>query len=218
MKLNAEFEIEVNEPYKHKESISTGIWGLFFYEAAVCCRLCEETCHYPGCTVAWKPEYCEVMKEGRCTVCSRKCLASAHVKEKWRYVNKIKKVKKTLTGVKEMYGKNKAASLKASAILDDLQKEIDNLEADKEKWIDMVVQHVETLSEIALKVDSVSTYVQLDYLTKKMKENGDTEKFQKLKEKTCQVNEAVRSGVKYAYDGMCKIFTKNKENKEGTNV
>ncbi|XP_039878533.1 uncharacterized protein LOC120727979 isoform X1 [Simochromis diagramma] len=218
MKLNAEFEIEVNEPYKHKESISTGMWGLFFYEAAVCCPLCEETCHYPGCTVAWKPAHCEVMKGGRCTVCSRKCLASAHVKEKWRYVNKIKKVKKTLTGVKEKYDKNKAASLKASAILDDLQKEIDNLEADKEKWIDMVVQHVETLSEIALKVDSVSTYVHLDYLTKKMKENGDTEKFQKLKEKICQVNEAVRSGVKYAYDGMCKIFAKNKENKEGTNV
>ncbi|XP_039863484.1 uncharacterized protein LOC120718831 [Simochromis diagramma] len=218
MKMNKEFEVEVNEPYKDKERINGGMWGLFFFEGAVCCTFCEENCHYPGCTMAWKPEHCEVIKDGRCTACTRKCLASAHIKEKYIYVTKTKKVQKTLTDVKEKYEKSKAASVDASSLLDDLQKEIENLEADKEKWIDMACQHVDRLNEIALKVDSVSTYVHLDFLIEKMKEKGDTEKLRTLKRQANLVNEIVRSGVKYAYAGLCKIFSKNNDNKVYTNV
>uniref|UniRef100_A0A3Q2E745 AAA+ ATPase domain-containing protein n=2 Tax=Cyprinodon variegatus TaxID=28743 RepID=A0A3Q2E745_CYPVA len=85
MKNNENFTIEVDEAYIDKEPISGGMRGLVFYEAAVCCTRCEENCHYPGCTMAWYPQHCEVMKEGRCTVCTRKCPASDHVKEKWKY-------------------------------------------------------------------------------------------------------------------------------------
>ncbi|XP_044029486.1 septin-2-like [Siniperca chuatsi] len=56
MKNNEKFTVEVEEVYKEKETIDGGMWGLLFYEGAVCCKVCEENCHYPGCTMAWSPE------------------------------------------------------------------------------------------------------------------------------------------------------------------
>ncbi|XP_025761601.1 golgin subfamily A member 6-like protein 22 [Oreochromis niloticus] len=82
MKRNEKFTVEVDKPYKVKDPIDGGMRLLFFYAAAVCCTACEENCHYPGCTMAWKPKHCEVMKRGLCTVCTNKCPASDHVKEK----------------------------------------------------------------------------------------------------------------------------------------
>uniref|UniRef100_A0A3Q0TET1 Septin-type G domain-containing protein n=1 Tax=Amphilophus citrinellus TaxID=61819 RepID=A0A3Q0TET1_AMPCI len=75
MKKNEEFTVEVDEVYKEKETIHGGMW-LFWYGGATCCTVCEENCHYPGCTLTWKPEDCEVMEDGRCTSCTRKCPAS----------------------------------------------------------------------------------------------------------------------------------------------
>ncbi|XP_028456703.1 uncharacterized protein LOC114570580 [Perca flavescens] len=59
MKNNEKFTIEVDEVYKDKERIDGGRWGLVFYKGAVCCTVCEENCHYPGCTLVWDPESCE---------------------------------------------------------------------------------------------------------------------------------------------------------------
>ncbi|XP_034534345.1 uncharacterized protein LOC117808793 [Notolabrus celidotus] len=122
MKSNEDFTVEVDEPYKVKESIKGGTWGLGFYEGAVCCKVCQENCHYPKCTVAWSPEGCEVMKKGNCTVCTKKCPASDHVKEQKKYVTKTKKVKKTLQELKEKYEKKKADCEKTRARLADLEK------------------------------------------------------------------------------------------------
>ncbi|XP_051234486.1 septin-2-like [Dicentrarchus labrax] len=102
-KKNEKFTVEVDEVYKVKEPIDGWWWGLMFYEAAVCCKVCEENCHYPGCTVAWSPGQCEVMKDGRCTVCTRKCPVSDHVKDRWIYVTKTRKVQQTQREVKEKY-------------------------------------------------------------------------------------------------------------------
>ncbi|XP_038160692.1 uncharacterized protein LOC119796268 [Cyprinodon tularosa] len=52
MKENENFTIEVDEVYKEKEPIHGGMWLLVFYEGAVTCSVCEENCHYPGCTIA----------------------------------------------------------------------------------------------------------------------------------------------------------------------
>ncbi|XP_065822004.1 uncharacterized protein [Labrus bergylta] len=103
MKSNENFTVDVDEPYKVKESISGGMWAWVFYEGAVSCNVCEENCHYPGCTVAWSPKGCEVMKKSHCTVCTGKCPVSDHVKEKWRYVTKTRKGTKTLQDVKKKF-------------------------------------------------------------------------------------------------------------------
>uniref|UniRef100_A0A3Q0SX87 Septin-type G domain-containing protein n=1 Tax=Amphilophus citrinellus TaxID=61819 RepID=A0A3Q0SX87_AMPCI len=181
MKKNQKFTVEVDEPYKAKEMIRGGMW-LFFYEGAVCCTVCEENCHYPGCTMAWYPKHCEVIKKGHCTVCTRKCPTSAHVKEKWRYENKTRKVKKTLEEIKEKYEKNKTDHEVTSSLLDNLEKEMKQLTEEKSQLLDESYQHVVRLEQIALKADSASTFVHLNFLIEKMKEEGDTEKLQKLEE------------------------------------
>ncbi|XP_038160637.1 uncharacterized protein LOC119796238 isoform X1 [Cyprinodon tularosa] len=198
MKKNEEFSIEVDGVYKKKKSIRGGMWLLVFYEGAVTCSVCEENCHYPGCTIAWSPELCEVMKDGRCTVCTNKCPASVHVKENWRYKIKTRKVQKTLEDVREKYEKNKAECEKKLTLLENLEKENINLTS---KWLlllDEAYSHVIRLEKIALKVESVSTLVHLDFLIEKMREKGDLRKVKKLEEMKSRVNEVTNTALRYA--------------------
>ncbi|CAI5657161.1 unnamed protein product [Oreochromis niloticus] len=175
VKKNEKFTVGVDEVYKEKTNIKGGMWGVF-YEGALCCRVCEETCHYPGCTVSWYPSHCEVMKDGHCTVCANKCPASDHVKEKWTYVTKTRRVQKTIEEMKQRYETNKNEGQKKLNLLENLEKEMNKLTAEKSQFLDESYQHVVRLEQIALKVDSASTVVHLDFLIEKMKEQGDTEK------------------------------------------
>ncbi|XP_022624066.1 uncharacterized protein LOC111238707 [Seriola dumerili] len=181
MKKNEKFTAEVDEVYKEKEPIKGGMW-LFFYEGAVTCEVCKENCHYPGCTMAWSPGHCEVMKGGSCIVCTKKCPVSDHVKEKWRFVTKTRKVQRTLQGMKDKYEENKAESEKKSSLLENLEKEMEELTANKDQYLEESYQHVVSLGQIALRVDSLSSHGHLDFLIQKMKERGDTEKLQRLEE------------------------------------
>ncbi|XP_076737691.1 uncharacterized protein LOC143416148 [Maylandia zebra] len=181
VKKNEKFMVEVDEVYKEETKIKGGMRGVF-YEGALCCRVCEETCHYPGCTVSWYPSHCEVMTDGCCTVCANKCPASDHVKEKWRYVTKTRKVEKTIEEMKQKYETNKNEGQKKFNLLENLEKEMKQLKAGKSEFLDESYQHFVRLEQIALKVDSASTIVHLDFLIEKMKEEGKTEKVQKLEE------------------------------------
>ncbi|XP_051279789.1 uncharacterized protein LOC127376699 isoform X1 [Dicentrarchus labrax] len=210
MKNNEKFTVEVDEVYKDKQPIDGGMWGLVFYEAATCCTVCEENCHHPGCTMGWSPEHCVVMKDGRCTSCTRKCPVSAHVKEKWIYVNKTRKVQKTLEEVKEKYEKNKTESESTLSLLENLKKKTEELQKDKDQWLEESFQYVVRLEQIALNADSLSTLVHLDFLIEKMKEKGDTEKVQKLEEMKRRVDEGTRAALRY----MVGKPTADKEDKE----
>ncbi|XP_044189054.1 uncharacterized protein LOC122968126 isoform X2 [Thunnus albacares] len=201
MKKNKEFTVEVDEPYKDKEDIRGGRRWLFFYKAAVTCNICKETCHYPGCTKAWSPKHCEVMKRGHCTVCTGKCPASDHVKEKWRYVNKTRKVKKTLQDVKQKYEENKTDREQKKSLLENLQTEMEKLKAEKIQLLDEVYQHVEQLERIALNDNSLSTHVHLDFLIEKMKEIRATEKVKKLEMKK-RMDKKNKAGLRYMFDKL----------------
>uniref|UniRef100_H3CCE6 AAA+ ATPase domain-containing protein n=1 Tax=Tetraodon nigroviridis TaxID=99883 RepID=H3CCE6_TETNG len=72
MEKNESFKVTVDEPYKELEPIQ----GWPFFRSATYCPVCEENCHYPGCIFAIFPSWCEVMVNGRCTVCTNKCEAS----------------------------------------------------------------------------------------------------------------------------------------------
>ncbi|XP_015252208.1 PREDICTED: uncharacterized protein LOC107098860, partial [Cyprinodon variegatus] len=198
MKENQKFTIEVDEAYKEKEPIHGGMWWLFFYEGAVTCSVCEENCHHPGCTMAWYPGHCKVMKRGRCTVCTNKCPAADHVKEKWRYVIKTRKVQKTLEDLKEKYEKNKEECEEKSSLLENLKQENRNLEIEWSLLLDKAYEHVMKLEKIALKVESVSTLVHLDFLMEKMKEKGDLGKVKKLEEMKSRVSEGTSAALRYA--------------------
>uniref|UniRef100_A0A7N8WPS6 Uncharacterized LOC113124208 n=1 Tax=Mastacembelus armatus TaxID=205130 RepID=A0A7N8WPS6_9TELE len=189
---NKKFTIEVDEVYKDKKPINAW-WDT----KATCCSVCEENCHYPGCTVARSPKHCEVMKGGRCTSCSGKCPVSDHVKEKWIYVTRTRKVKKTLEELKAKYEENKAESEKNLSLLETLEEEMETLKTEKNKLLEEAYQHVVSLEQIALNVDSVSTYVHLDFLIQRMKEKGDTEKVRKLEEMERRVDERTRTALRY---------------------
>ncbi|CAI5666119.1 unnamed protein product [Oreochromis niloticus] len=199
MKRNENFTVEIDEVYKDKQPIDGGMWWLFFYQGAVCCTVCEENCHYPGCTMAWKPEHCEVMSWGRCTVCTNKCPASDHVKEKWRYVTKTRRVQKTEKEMKVKYEKNKSESMNKLSLLQNLEWGMKQLTAEKSLFLDESYKHVVRLEEIALKADSASTIVHLDFLIDKMKERGDKVKAQKLEEIKSREGEGTRSLLHYMF-------------------
>ncbi|XP_008423015.2 NACHT, LRR and PYD domains-containing protein 12-like isoform X2 [Poecilia reticulata] len=173
-KSNESFSVEMDEVYKDTEHINGGTWLWFFYNGALCCTVCEENCHYPGCTVAKTPEDCEVIKDGFCAVCTNKCPVSAHVKEEWRYVTKTKRVEMTLLDVTKKYERNETESENSISLLDHLEEEIKHQKAKKSQIIDEIYKHVVRLQQIDLKEDPASEY--LDLLT----ENGDTEMLLRL--------------------------------------
>ncbi|MEQ2162767.1 hypothetical protein GOODEAATRI_023143 [Goodea atripinnis] len=178
------FTIEVTEEYKVLESYDGGSW--FIFDGVTRCNVCEENCHYPGCTVAWDASWCEVMSNGSCTVCTRQCSVSHHVKDKQRYVSKTRTVKKTLNGIMKRY---EAQVKDTSSLLDVLDSKIQLLEAEIKHWVDSAFSHVLKLRDNALIVKTVSTSAYLDILIKKMKEEGDNHRVQILEEIAGQVDE-----------------------------
>uniref|UniRef100_A0A3B3XG39 Septin-type G domain-containing protein n=1 Tax=Poecilia mexicana TaxID=48701 RepID=A0A3B3XG39_9TELE len=188
--------VTIDETYKDKEPIKGGLKWLIFYQGAVTCPVCKENCHKDGCTKTWLPEFCEVMRGGRCTVCSKKCPASVHVKGKWIYVNKTRTVKKTIQQVK-LGCENKTKFENQKHLLENNEKEMQQLLEEKFKLVDEAYQHVIRLEQIALKVDSVSINVHLDLLIEKTKEKGDTRKVQKLEEIKRKVDEGTKAALRY---------------------
>ncbi|KAL4009402.1 hypothetical protein ACER0C_003254 [Sarotherodon galilaeus] len=91
-------------------------------------------------------------------------------------------IKQIREALKQTNHRNKIEIEKILSLLENLEKEMKVLTAEKEKWLSDSYQHAVRLEEIALKADSASTVVHLDFLIEKMKEKGDTEKVQKLEE------------------------------------
>lgn len=197
MKKNEKFTVEVEKVYKEKKSIDSGLWGLLFYEGATCCTVCEENCHHPGCTIAWYPKDCEVMKRGHCTSCTRMCPVSVHVKENWIYVNKTEKVKMTLQDMKEKYEANKAASEDKLSLLERLEKRVKVLEMEKDMMLNESFQHIEALENIALNISSLSTADFLDFLINKLEGSNKTEMRKKLEVMKSQLDDRTRAALAY---------------------
>ncbi|XP_076613519.1 uncharacterized protein LOC143337697 [Chaetodon auriga] len=161
------------------------IAGGFSVKTVTYCPVCEEDCHSP-CKAFSGPGKCQVMKGGCCTVCPRKCPLSDHVKEERRFAKKTRKGQKTLEDG------TSAGSDSGSNLLEELQKEKDQL-------LDESFQRVVRLDQISLSVNSLSTYVHLDFLIEKMKEKGDQEKAQKLEEMKSQVEVRTRAGLQLVF-------------------
>ncbi|KAI4800118.1 hypothetical protein KUCAC02_016383 [Chaenocephalus aceratus] len=218
MKNNEDFKVEVDDVYKGKEPVDEKRWWLMWlnYGGAVCCEVCKENCHHP-CTLALYPSYCEVMqykcticnkkkcpvskhvKEEQCTACEDECSDPSHQKTPWRYVSKTRRVTRTIQQMKEMYEKGKKGSEESVSLLETLQKNIEDLQKEKDQWLEESFQHVVELEKIALNVVSLSTHVHLDFLIEKMKEKGDTEKVKKLEEMKSKMEEnpRVKSALSY---------------------
>ncbi|XP_006810214.1 uncharacterized protein LOC102794974 [Neolamprologus brichardi] len=189
------FTVETGEVYKDKETVPSGKRWFGFFKGAVSCTVCEETCHYP-CTIAKTPGKCEVIQDGNCIVCTKKCPEEKHVKDTWRYVNKTRKVKKTMEILKRTYEVNQEEK---KTLLSSLEKEKEKLDEEKNTLVNESYQLVLKLEKIALNVDSLSTNVHLNILIEKMMEKGETEKVEKLMKIKASQSKGVQTVLQYCY-------------------
>ncbi|KAL0970651.1 hypothetical protein UPYG_G00245110 [Umbra pygmaea] len=194
---NKNFVIKVTETYKERSSIA-GMWN----NKALCCTVCEENCHYPGCTIAKDPYWCEVIKDGNCTSCAGRCPVSTHVRENWRYVKRTKQITRTHDDLKKRYEENMRAAGEKSDLIACLQKELDEAIRDKARLVDESYQCVVKLEEIALRGNSLSTHVHLDFLIEKLKEKRDIEKAGKLEKMQRCAEETIKKGMGYIKNAL----------------
>ncbi|XP_061578353.1 uncharacterized protein LOC133444529 [Cololabis saira] len=183
------FTIEVEEQYVELEEYSGG-WSLFTFDGVTRCTSCKENCHYPGCTVAWTASLCEIMSDGRCTVCTGKCSDGRHVKDTERYVTKTRKVKKTVGDLKKAYEANVKDT---SGLLNVLEVKKKKLETEGKQWLEEAFRYVLKLRDSALTVKTMSTQAFLGVLIQKMQELGETDKVKTLKEMAGRVDEGSKS-------------------------
>lgn len=185
MKENKNYSEEVDEPYKEKQTIEGGRWGFLWlnYRGAISCLACEETCHHEGCIYSTSPydSRCVIFEGDNCTVCTKKCSRKVHVKDKWIYVTKTRKVTRTSEDMKRKYFKNQEGFRSQCSALENLEKELKEVQAKKHECLEECCKCVLTLEEIALNVDALSTLDHLDYLIGKMTDPRHEEKLQYLK-------------------------------------
>ncbi|XP_016374382.1 uncharacterized protein LOC107713401 [Sinocyclocheilus rhinocerous] len=175
---NKNFEHEVDEPYKELVKIKLPWWYLT--TQATRCTVCEENCHYPGCWWVSNLSKCSVMSEqGKCTVCTKKCLPTKHEKDDYIYEIKTKRVKRTKEDLKKKYEKEFRDKKKLET---KLENEIKWEEAEKIRLVEECYQCFEKLMETALKSTSMSSIQHLDFMIEKMKETGKQERVLKLEE------------------------------------
>ncbi|XP_067235439.1 uncharacterized protein [Chanodichthys erythropterus] len=171
-KNNKNFEYEVEVSYKEKVDID---YTLAY--KAMCCSVCEENCHYPGCWLVSDLSQCSVMKNNHCTVCTNKCHYSKHIKEAKIYVAKTKKEKRTLEDLKNEYDGKIGTG---AAVVKKLEEELQELEKEKIKLVIEAFHCVDKLQMTALNTDSLITLQNIDFLIEKLKEINEPEKAKTL--------------------------------------
>ncbi|XP_068191287.1 uncharacterized protein [Antennarius striatus] len=186
MRKNENFVETKKVPYKDYVSCD---------DKVVSCKVCKENCHDPCSAVGVK--CCKSMQNGKCTVCTRECPTSDHVREKNKYVSKTRSVTVTKDDMKRKYNESKVGCENKAQRLQSLEDLLDKLQNDKDMWLDKAFQHVIKLQEIALNADSFSTQAHLDFLILKMEERGDEEKVKTLQELKGRVDKGAMSGLQY---------------------
>uniref|UniRef100_A0A9J7ZGK9 AIG1-type G domain-containing protein n=3 Tax=Cyprinus carpio TaxID=7962 RepID=A0A9J7ZGK9_CYPCA len=188
IKNNETLKYEIEVPYKEKVDIDPSV-----AKTAMCCTVCQENCHYPGCWWVRNLSWCSVMKNGYCTVCSNKCHYSKHVKEAKIYQTKTRIEKRTYEELKKKYEDIIRAGM---SLVKKMEEELQELEKEKIKLVMEAFHCVETLQIIALNADSLSTLKDIDFMIDKLKEIKEPEKartLESIKNKEIKENEKART-------------------------
>ncbi|KAA0711792.1 hypothetical protein E1301_Tti019107 [Triplophysa tibetana] len=148
---------------------------------ATCCTVCEENCHYPGCSWICDLKGCHVMKSNHCTVCTNKCHSSKHVKEAKIYETKTKTEKRIDEELKKKHEDKITAALSSK---DTLEKELQELEKETIKKVMDAYNCVDFLGITALNADSLFIRQHIDFLIEKLREIKEPEKAEALESKT----------------------------------
>ncbi|XP_058629587.1 uncharacterized protein LOC131539202 [Onychostoma macrolepis] len=210
MKLNKEkidrhtnFSIRVKKTIKVKVAIESASWKN---RKATTCTVCEENCHEFDCWWVSDPSKCEVMKKGYCTVCTGKCHHSKHVKENKKYVISTSNAVMQSDQLKKGY--ENAKTKRFSVVMDDLDKDLQELEDQKSILLFNAYKTIKHLSQIALKPDSAFTLQHLDFFIPRLKEAGKENWVRELEEmmRNAKAEEANKDALSYLKAGLTKLF------------
>ncbi|XP_059391417.1 uncharacterized protein LOC132124437 [Carassius carassius] len=171
---NNNFEYEVDVVYKEQVDIDPAVAS-----AAMCCTVCEENCHYPGCWWVSDLSWCEVMRNNHCTVCTNKCHYSNHVREAKIYVTKTKKETRAYEDLKKKYD-GKISDCESS--VKKLKKELQELQKEEIKLVLNAFHSVDALQMVALNTDSLIILQHVDYLIETLKKINESEKAKTLED------------------------------------
>ncbi|XP_059361573.1 uncharacterized protein LOC132099131 [Carassius carassius] len=200
---STDFSIRVKKTIKVKVAIESASWKN---RKATICTVCEENCHEFDCWFVSDPSNCEVMSKGYCTVCTGKCHHSKHVKENKKYVISTSNVMMQLDELKKVCGD--AKNRRFSVVMDDLDKELQELEDQKKIILFNAYKTIKHLSQIALKPDSAFTLQHLDFFIPRLKEAGKENWVKELEEmmRTAKAVEANKDALSYLKAGLTKLF------------
>ncbi|XP_047669337.1 uncharacterized protein LOC113648513 [Tachysurus fulvidraco] len=203
IKRNENFTFTVTKYYKEKVPIENASW---WDRKVTSCTVCEENCHKHNCWSALDVEWCEVMSNNHCTICTGKCHYSKHVKENKKYVRLSKEILVTFDDLKKQHeGINNSASdikfdskcyekIKNKIEINKkqeeektstekrLKEELSENEKEKSKLVEDTYNTIMKLSEIALKPDSAFIVQALDFLILRAEETGKMNCAKKLRE------------------------------------
>ncbi|KAL2079206.1 hypothetical protein ACEWY4_024950 [Coilia grayii] len=187
------FQVEVDEPYREK--VNTGPNPKKANKVTTC-DTCQENCHMPKCS--GKLRSCKAMKKKYCTVCTGKCHYTKHKQEAKMWVQKTRKVIKINEELKAKYEEEYQEK---EQLKHQVESELEVLQGEKAQLMEEAYQSIITLERIALKGDSLSMLLHLDFLIDNLKESGNAEKAQSLQElKT--VEEANDGAMVYLRAGL----------------
>ncbi|XP_016424669.1 uncharacterized protein LOC107753084 [Sinocyclocheilus rhinocerous] len=167
VKNDKNFEYEVEVAYKERIDIDSSKAKM-----AMCCTVCEENCHYPGCWWVSDLSWCSVMKNYHCTVCTNKCHCSKHIKTAKIYETKTKKEKRTDEDLKKEYNEKIGHGV---SLVKKLEDDLQELEREKRKLVKAAFHSTGTLEKIALNTDSLITFQHIDFLIETLKERNEPE-------------------------------------------
>ncbi|XP_067256796.1 uncharacterized protein [Chanodichthys erythropterus] len=198
------FPVEVKKMGKVEELIISKSWKS---RKATICTVCKENCHEFDCWWGSNPSKCKVMKDGYCTVCTGKCHHSKHVKEDKKYV--IRTSSKIFHYISIIKGNQKAQKLsnRFSVVMDDLDKDIQEIEKQKSNLLSEAYKTIKHLSQIALKPDSAFTLQHLDFFIPRVREARKEDWVQELEEmrRKAEAEEANKDALSYLRAGLSKL-------------
>lgn len=153
---NKDFEFEVEETIQVMVTLDRRTRALN-------CIQCNLTCH-DDCILADDIENCSVMKDGFCTVCSKKCKWNDHKNRPYKFDYVVKTVKKTYTETKLNYEKAIGSKLTHESFIEELAYEIESLFNCVNERMTRMNRCKTRLKEIGLRPDPLSTVKHLDQL------------------------------------------------------
>ena len=188
-------QVDANKNFEVKVMVAKKLKVPVDIKAAMNCRKCEITCHYP-CDPFWAKECCEafstrgfggyfafnVFGQGSsCEVCPGKCGSWDHQHEETRWVNKQVEETKTFNDIREKFKDANKKKLSAEEMIFCLLAEVDVLENSINQDVGELTGCLNELRAISMCGDALTSPDYMKLLIENEKRNKKEGYMEKIK-------------------------------------